>query len=287
MQSPNASGPRPARRIHLLTAAGGVLILVSATALLAYALLTVPQKQAAARGIPEDFRVAAQRQATSAGFEGQSPQAAASPALASVSVEEQSAAGGPTPTLLVAVPSDYHTSTPIPASGGGVAAEGDPVTRAQELGLPEWATVDYWLSIPRLELEAPVMALDPRSHDEDGQAIRRMPVPDAYLVGYDAESAEPGFGGNTIMTGHNNLWGAVFKYLDELEVGDEIAVWSQYGVFTYHVSEVAILPEADQPYEVRLDNARYLQPTVEDRLTLVTCWPRNGSSHRLVIVATR
>jgi LPXTG-site transpeptidase (sortase) family protein len=286
MRSPNASGPRPARRIHPLAAAGGVLILVSATALIAYALLTLPQKQAAARGVPEDFRVAAQQQATSVAFEGQSPQAVASPAPTNASVEAQSAEG-PTPTLLVAVPSDYHTPTPIPASGGGVTTEGDPVARAQELGLPEWATVDYWLSIPRLEMEAPVMALDPRSHNEDGQAIRRMPVPDAYLVGYDAESAEPGFGGNTIMTGHNNLWGAVFKYLDELEVGDEIAVWSQYGVFTYHVSEVAILPEADQPYEIRLANARYLQPTAEDRLTLVTCWPRNGSSHRLIIVATR
>ena len=285
MQYPDAPGPQSARRIHPLTAAGGVLILISATALISYGLLTLPQKQAAARGVPEDFQAAATRQATSVALEGQSPQAIGSP-VPGVQVEGASAVG-PTPTLLVAVPSDYSTPTPIPQDSVPDTGNGDPVTRAQELGLPEWATVDYWLSIPSIELEAPVMALDPRSHDEDGEAISRMPVPDAYLVGYDAESAEPGFGGNAIMTGHNNLWGAVFKYLDEMVVGDEVSVWSQYGVFTYHVSEIYILEEADQPYEVRLSNARFLQPTADDRLTLVTCWPRNGSSHRLIVVATR
>jgi len=286
MQFPNAPVPRPARRIHPVTAAGGVLILVAGTALIAYGLLTVPQKQAAARGVPQDFQAAAARQATSVASADQSLRAAASPEVSSVPVRAAPAVG-PTPTLLVAVPSDYHTPTPIPQGEQQAASSGDPVTRAQELGLPEWATVDYWLSIPSIGLEAPVMALEPRSHDEDGQPVSRMPVPDAYLVGYDAESAEPGFGGNAIMTGHNNLWGAVFKYLDEVVIGDEIAIWSQYGVFTYHVSEIQILEEADQPYEVRLSNARYLELTVGDRLTLVTCWPRNGSSHRLIVVATR
>jgi sortase A len=262
------------------------LILVASTALGAYALLTIPQKQAAARGVPEDFQVAAARQATSVAFEGQSAQAAASPEPASVSGEALPVAG-PTPTLLVAVPSGYQTPTSFPASGGDMASSNDPASRAEELGLPEWATVDYWLSIPRIELEAPVMALDPRIHDDDGQTVSRMPVPHAFLVGFDTASAEPGFGGNTIMTGHNNLWGAVFKYLDELEIGDEIAVWSQYGVFSYYVSETHILEETDQPYDVRLSNARFLEPTADDRLTLVTCWPRTGSSHRLIVIATR
>lgn len=262
------------------------MILVAASALGVYALLTIPQKQAAARGVPEDFRAAAQRQATSIAFDGQSPQIVASPEPTSVS-EQALPVLVPTPTLLVAVPSDYHTPTPIPSIDGETASSGDPASRARELGLPDWATVDYWLSIPRIELEAPVMALDPRIHDEDGQIISRMPVPHAYLVGFDTASAEPGFGGNTIMTGHNNLWGAVFKYLDELEIGDEIAVWSQYGVFSYYVAETHILEEADQPYEVRLSNARFLEPTADDRLTLVTCWPRNGSSHRLIVIATR
>lgn len=283
MATPDTPGPRPARRIHPLTAAGGVLILVAASGLVTYGLLTVPTRQAAASGVPEDFRAAAMRQATEVAFEEQGAVSGEGTPAEAAQTPQQPA--GPTPTLLVAVPSDFSTPTPLPR--GGSADSADPVTRAEALGLPSWATVDYWISIPKIELEAPVMALDPRSHNEDGQAIRRMPVPDAYIAGWDAESAQPGFAGNTIMTGHNNLWGAVFKYLDELEIGDEIAVWSEYGVFSYYVREVHILEETGQPYEVRLDNARFLNPSSDDRLTLVTCWPRNGSSHRLIVVATR
>jgi sortase A len=36
---------------------------------------------------------------------------------------------------------------------------------------------------------------------------------------------------------------------------------------------------------VRLQNAQWIQPTTDERLTLVTCWPYNDNSHRLIIVA--
>jgi len=36
---------------------------------------------------------------------------------------------------------------------------------------------------------------------------------------------------------------------------------------------------------VRRQNARWIAPTTDERLTLVTCWPYTGNSHRLIIVA--
>jgi sortase A len=46
-----------------------------------------------------------------------------------------------------------------------------------------------------------------------------------------------------------------------------------------------ILPERDQPIEVRLANARYIQPTDDERLTLITCWPYESNTHRVVVIA--
>src|SRR5690606_27816761 len=96
-----------------------------------------------------------------------------------------------------------------------------------------------------------------------------------------------GFAGNTIMAGHNNLFGAVFGGLTELQVGDEIAVWSEYGVFSYRVQQTLLLEEEGQPLEVRLQTAQWLNDTPDDRLTLITCWPRESYTHRLIMVGTR
>jgi sortase (surface protein transpeptidase) len=46
-----------------------------------------------------------------------------------------------------------------------------------------------------------------------------------------------------------------------------------------------ILAEEGQEIGVRLENARWLQPSDDERLTLVTCWPQWSNTHRLIIVA--
>jgi sortase A len=46
-----------------------------------------------------------------------------------------------------------------------------------------------------------------------------------------------------------------------------------------------ILPEKYQEIDVRMDNARWILPSDDERLTLVTCWPATSNTHRLIIVA--
>lgn len=271
------------RRISPLAAAGWLLIAVAATGLVTYALLTVPARLSAASGPPEAFRAAATQQAMAlaqgttepgtggAGVSGGSPVEAESASA----IATATPLSGPTPTLRVAIPSATETPTPAPTSEGA------------SFVLPDWIEPDYWLSIPVLGLEAPVVGYDLRVHDVDGVPVERLPVPNTFAVGWDATSAEPGFAGNTIMAGHNNLYGAVFGGLTDLQVGDEIAIWSDLGVFSYHVSQTMLLEEKDQPLDVRLQNAQWLADTTDDRLTLITCWPRETYTHRLIIVATR
>jgi sortase (surface protein transpeptidase) len=51
------------------------------------------------------------------------------------------------------------------------------------------------------------------------------------------------------------------------------------------VTEVLILPEAGQPLEVRIENAYYVLPTDDERLTLVTCHPYGSLRNRLIVIA--
>ena len=41
----------------------------------------------------------------------------------------------------------------------------------------------------------------------------------------------------------------------------------------------------ENEFRQRLQNARWIAATADERLTLVTCWPNTTNSHRLIIVA--
>ncbi len=104
-------------------------------------------------------------------------------------------------------------------------------------------------------------------------------------AGWQMGSAALGQGGNTVLIGHNNIYGSVFLRLDELKPGDEIQVRADT-IFLYQVSKTMILADRDQSPYVRAQNAAWLEPSEDERLTLVTCWPRESNTHRLIILAT-
>jgi sortase (surface protein transpeptidase) len=56
-------------------------------------------------------------------------------------------------------------------------------------------------------------------------------------------------------------------------------------VRNYRVDQKLILAEAGQPSAARQANAQYINPTTDERLTLVTCCPPTCNTHRLIIVA--
>lgn len=275
------------RRISPLTAAGALLVIVALTGILTYAALVVPARLVAASGPPEALRQAATQQALSlavateaAGNRTPEPGSAdGDEQLAANPLSTEGAPGsaddapsGPTPTLHVAVPSELLTPTAEPTDALSVLPGVD---------------ARYWLSIPSIGLEAPIVPFGTREREVDGLPVDRLLVPNTYAVSWDNRSAEPGFAGNTVLAGHNNLFGAVFGELENVQVGAEIAVWSEYGVLSYRVQQRLLLEEKDQPLEVRLQNAQWMADTPDDRLTLISCWPRETYTHRLIVVATR
>ncbi len=142
------------------------------------------------------------------------------------------------------------------------------------------------ISIPAIGLETEVVEVKLEQHTaDDGQTFYQWQVPAGYLVGWHNNSAHLGEPGNTVLNGHHNIFGEVFRDLIELEEGDEIALSDKNGTHVYRVTIKEILPELGQPLEVRVENARWMEPTSDERITLISCWPYTGNSHRLVIVA--
>ena len=137
------------------------------------------------------------------------------------------------------------------------------------------------LVIPAIQLDAPVETVG--WHTVDG--VSQWDVPDTYAAGWLMTSAPLGQPGNTALTGHHNIGGEVFRNLVKLQPGDRITLYANDQPFFYEVASRRILPERGQPDEVRRANARWIQPTDDERITLITCWPYTSNTHRLVIVA--
>jgi len=119
----------------------------------------------------------------------------------------------------------------------------------------------------------------------DGQTQAAWEVPDVYAAGWHETSAPLGVLGNTVLNGHNTTNGEIFRDLYTMEVGDTITVYAGDAPYTYTLAEMLILPEGGQPMEVRLENARYILPTDDERLTLVTCHPYGSLRNRLIVIA--
>lgn len=141
------------------------------------------------------------------------------------------------------------------------------------------------LSIPAIQLNADITDVGLVPVQVDGATYFQWQVPSEHKVGWHDTSARLGQPGNTVLNGHHNIYGEVFRHLVDLKVGDQIIISDSTQSHTYTVTETKILEERDQPLEVRLENAAWINPTTDERVTLVTCWPYTDNSHRVIVVA--
>lgn len=142
------------------------------------------------------------------------------------------------------------------------------------------------ITIPDIDLDAPVVPIGWKVEVIGGQNQAIWDVPDWRAAGWHDTSAQIGVVGNTVLNGHNTSRGEVFRDLYKLEIGAEIMMEGEDGnTYLYRVEQIYILREAGQPLSVRLENARYIQDTPDERLTLVTCHPYGSLANRLVVIA--
>jgi len=108
-----------------------------------------------------------------------------------------------------------------------------------------------------------------------------------HAAGWHLGSAYPGHVGNTVLSGHHNIEGKVFRYLIDLEPDDEVSLYVGDTAYRYVVTEKHLFEEKGKPEAVRRANAQWIAPSDDERVTLVTCWPYTSNTHRLIIVAKR
>jgi sortase A len=163
-----------------------------------------------------------------------------------------------TPLIRVSILPGGHRP---PAMEGG---EAEPVGMAPKVAIPTTSPRSPTrLVIPAINIDVPVV---------EGVDWEQLKKGAGHLIG----SANPGERGNCFISGHNDVYGEIFRYLEDLKVGDEILVYAGKQAHRYTVRATRI---------VEPDDISVMAPTSTPVLTLLTCYPYMIDSHRLVVIA--
>lgn len=174
---------------------------------------------------------------------------------------------------LYPLPTPTATATPEPAPPAPA-----PNPPASGDGIPTR------LVIPSVGIDTSVIQVGWQVVEQNGQQYSIWQVAD-YAAGWHETSARLGQPGNTVMAGHHNVNGEVFRDLVNVEVGDKVTVYAGNQAFEYMVDLKTIVKEKGEPIEVRQRNAQWIAATTDERITLVTCWPYTNNTHRVIVVA--
>lgn len=180
--------------------------------------------------------------------------------------------------------------TPADPQVTQVEDSGDTPDEVPAAPTPEPYAKPLWIYIEEIALEAPIIPSQAIKVEieEKGEVYEfiQWEAPNEEAVGWHANSARLGEVGNTVLNGHHNAHGRVFRNLAYLQEGDYIQIYGDNGEwYTYIVANKMVLPEWNVTLEQRMENAAWILPSDDERLTLITCWPEQSNSHRLIIVA--
>jgi sortase A len=95
-------------------------------------------------------------------------------------------------------------------------------------------------------------------------------------VGQHVGTADPGKRGNVVLSAHNDIFGEIFRHLDQLEPGDEVVVYTNQRAYTYIVNGSDVV----EPTAVEV-----MAATSNPTLTLISCYPYLVDNKRIVVTA--
>ncbi len=194
----------------------------------------------------------------------------------------------PTHTRTPAIPTQLPTQTPTlppPTVTPTVTPTGLPAPTIIPTPAPNRSKLTRIVA-ESIGLDAKIIAVGWRSWVENGLTFIVWSVADD-AVGWHASSKLPGEGGNIVLSGHHNIKGEVFRYVANLETGAIITLYEGEKAFQYAVTDKFIVQDKDEPQAIRLENAKWIGEFNEERLTLVTCWPYIGNTHRVIVIAKK
>jgi len=89
-------------------------------------------------------------------------------------------------------------------------------------------------------------------------------------------TADPGDSGNMVFSAHNDIFGELFRDLDQLKPGDEVRVSTATREYVYRVTGTVIV----EPTDVYVMDA-----TARPTLTLISCYPYLVDNKRIAVFA--
>ena len=120
------------------------------------------------------------------------------------------------------------------------------------------------IQIPAIQVDAPIVQGD------SWEQLRKG-------VGQHVGTTIPGVSGNLVLSAHNDIFGEIFRDLDQLKPGDEVIVFTNQDSYSYVVVESQIV----DPTAVE-----FLAPSNQPIVTLISCYPYLQDSQRIVITAS-
>ena len=120
------------------------------------------------------------------------------------------------------------------------------------------------IQVPAIGVDAPVV---------QGDGWEQLKKGIAQHIG----SANPGQAGNLVVSAHNDVFGEIFRYLDQLKRGDQIIVYTPQRSYTYIVTSIQIVEPTDVQVMASTPNAT---------ITLISCYPYLVDNQRIVVQAS-
>ncbi len=119
------------------------------------------------------------------------------------------------------------------------------------------------IQIPAINVDAPVV---------QGDSWEQLKKGVAQHIG----TPNPGERGNIVLSGHNDVFGEVFRDLDKLSPGDVVRLFTSSRQYTYIITGTQLV--APTAVEV-------MAPTPDFRITLISCHPYLVDVHRIIVSA--
>ena len=209
----------------------------------------------------------------------------------------------PTATAVPASPEPpLPSTTPVPAEAATATAP-PPTATTVPSATPVVASLPVRLTIPDLKIDVPVVEMGWRVVQSADGPRSDWVIP-KNEAGHHINSALLGDEGNLVISGHNNIYGEVFKPISfawdndtripvdsvtdrsDLLNGRTIELFDAAGQeFRYTIAAFYRLKDTGVSAEQRIANGRFMEPTDQGQVTLITCWPPTSNTHRLVVIA--
>ncbi len=119
------------------------------------------------------------------------------------------------------------------------------------------------IQIPAISVDSPVV---------QGDGWEQLKKGVAQHIG----TPNPGENGNIVLSGHNDIYGEVFRYLDRLGPGDSVILFTNRRQYTYIITGTQMV----EPTAVEV-----MASTPDARVTLISCHPYLVDIHRIVVTA--